>query len=120
MSGLSDLEHVVIEAVQEEFENKAIEFQEIMGNEINSRSGNLKSRMTHEKLSDTSYFVGIGPNSGGDFDYAEIYWKGRGEVRPKKKKALRYETRSGEVVFSQYSRATKGDKFVERAISKFK
>lgn len=124
MSKSDDLMTVVIEAVQEEFEQKAKELEELMGDEINSKEGTLKSCMTHEKLSDTSYFVGIDGDklkrkSKNHFDYSMAYWKGRKEVRPIKANALHWQE-NGQDVFAKKAKATSGDPFVERAIAKFK
>lgn len=124
MSKSDDLMTVIIESVQDEFEQKAKELEQLMGNEINSKEGTLKSCMTHEKLSDTSYFVGIDGDelkrkSRNHFDYSMAYWKGRKEVRPKKVKSLHW-TENGQDVFAKKAKATNGDQFVERAIAKFK
>lgn len=96
-----------------------------MVDEAHKVTGALKESIIKDKLSETEYFVGVdgdklkrNPKNINDFDYSKAYWKGRKEVRPVKKKALRW-TVGDKVVYAQKSRATKGDPFVERAIAKF-
>lgn len=122
MSNVDDLLKACVSAVQSNFEDKAEELKEIMGNEIHSREGTLKSCMYKEKLSDTQYFVGINQEqlkAKAGFDYSNAYWHGRREVRPVKKKTLHWVDGENEV-FTKKAKATSGDPFVERAIRKLK
>lgn len=127
MSNVDDLLKACVSAVQSNFEDKAEEFKEIMGNEIHSQEGTLKSCMYKEKLSDTQYFVGIDGNqvkakSRNGFDYSMAYWKGRKTVRPlptNKSGRLHFKV-DGKWVRPKEAKATKGDPFVERAIQKLK
>lgn len=122
MSNETDLLKACIDAVQGQFDDLAEQFKETMGNEIHSKEGTLKSCMCKEKISDTRYFVGIDQNqliAKAGFDYSNAYWKGRKEVRPKRKKTLHWEE-DGKDVFAKKAKATSGDPFVERAIQKFK
>ena len=111
MSNETNLLKACIDAVQGQFDDLAEQFKETMGNEIHSKEGTLKSCMCKEKISDTRYFVGI--------DYSNAYWKGRKEVRPKRKNTLHW-VEDGKDVFAKKAKATSGDPFVERAIAKFK
>lgn len=123
MSNSDDLLKACVKAVQGEFEKVAQEFEDVMRNEIKgNRTGTLKSCMYHEKMSDTRYFVGIDQNqlkAKAGFDYSNAYWKGRKEVRPKRKKSLHWEE-DGKDVFAKKAKATSGDPFVDRAILEFK
>lgn len=122
MSNETDLLKACIDTVQGQFDDLAEQFKETMGNEIHSKEGTLKSCMCKEKISDTRYFVGIDQNqlkAKAGFDYSNAYWKGRKEVRPKRKKSLHWEE-DGKDVFAKKAKATSGDPFVERAIQKFK
>lgn len=124
MSNETDLLKACIDAVQGQFDDLAEEFKSVMGNEIHSKKGTLKSCMCKEKISDTKYFVGIDGDklkreSKNHFDYSMAYWKGREEVRPKKKKILHWVD-DGKDVFAKKAKATNGDPFVERAVQKFK
>lgn len=122
MSNETDLIKACIDAVQGQFDDLAEQFKETMGNEIHSKEGTLKSCMCKEKISDTRYFVGIDQNqlkAKAGFDYSNAYWKGRKEVRPKRKKALHWVENKKDV-FAKKAKSTSGDPFVERAIQKFK
>lgn len=123
MSNSDDLLKACVKAVQGEFEKVAQEFEDVMRDEIKgNRTGTLKSCMYHEKMSDTKYFVGIDQaklKQKAGFDYSNAYWKGRKEVRPKRKKALHW-VEDEKDVFAKKAKATSGDPFVERAIAKFK
>ncbi len=122
MSNETDLLKACIDAVQGQFDDLAEQFKETMGNEIHSKEGTLKSCMCKEKISDTRYFVGIDQNqlkAKAGFDYSNAYWKGRKEVRPKRKKSLHW-VEDEKDVFAKKAKATSGDPFVERAIQKFK
>lgn len=122
MSNETNLLKACIDAVQGQFDDLAEQFKETMGNEIHSKEGTLKSCMCKEKISDTRYFVGIDQNQLKDkagFDYSNAYWKGRKEVRPKRKKTLHW-VEDEKDVFAKKAKATSGDPFVERAIQKFK
>lgn len=122
MSNETDLIKACIDAVQGQFDDLAEQFKETMGNEIHSKEGTLKSCMCKEKISDTRYFVGIDQNqlkAKAGFDYSNAYWKGRKEVRPKRKNTLHW-VEDGKDVFAKKAKATSGDPFVERAIQKFK
>ena len=122
---MSELLNLVIDALQADFEDLAEELREDMVEEAHKKTGALKDSIIKEKLSDTSYFVGVDGeklknNSKNEqkFDYSKSYWKGRKEVRPVKAKSLRFEI-DGKVIYAKKSKATKGDPFVERAIGKF-
>lgn len=122
MSNETDLLKACIDAVQGQFDDLAEQFKDVMENEIHSKEGTLKSCMCKEKISDTRYFVGIDQNQLKDkagFDYSNAYWKGRKEVRPKRKKTLHW-VEDEKDVFAKKAKATSGDPFVERAIQKFK
>lgn len=124
MSVSSELLQATIEAVQGEFDDKANELKDLMKTEAHKISGNLASSMVANKESDTRYIVGVDSEtlankSENGVDYSMYYWKGRGEVRPKTKEALRFKV-NGKYVFAKKSKAWGGDPFVERAISKFK
>lgn len=124
MSNETNLLKACIDAVQGQFDDLAEQFKETMGNEIHSKEGTLKSCMCKEKISDTRYFVGIDGDelkrkSKNHTDYSYWYWKGRKEVRPKRKKALHW-VEDKKDVFAKKAKATSGDPFVERAIQKFK
>lgn len=122
MSNETDLLKACVDAVQGQFDDLAEEFKSVMGNEIHSKEGTLKSYMCKEKISDTKYFVGINQDqlkAKTGFDYSNAYWKGRKEVRPKKKKTLHWVD-DGKDVFAKKAKATNGDPFVERAVQKFK
>mgnify|MGYP000369171175 CR=1 FL=1 len=122
MSNETDLLKACVKAVQGEFEKVAQEFEDVMRNEIKgNRTGTLKSCMYHEKMSDTEYFVGIDQallKQKAGFDYSNAYWKGRKEVRPKRKKALHW-VEDEKDVFAKKAKATKGDDFVGRAVEEF-
>lgn len=122
MSNETNLLKACIDAVQGQFDDLAEQFKDVMGNEIHSKEGTLKSCMCKEKISDTRYFVGIDQNqlkAKAGFDYSNAYWKGRKEVRPKRKKSLHW-VEDEKDVFAKKAKATSGDPFVERAILKFK
>lgn len=122
MSNETNLLKACIDAVQGQFDDLAEQFKDVMGNEIHSKEGTLKSCMCKEKISDTRYFVGIDQNqleAKAGFDYSNAYWKGRKEVRPKRKKTLHW-VEDEKDVFAKKAKATSGDPFVERAIAKFK
>ena len=122
MSNSDDLLKACVKAVQGEFEKVAQEFEDVMRDEIKgNRTGTLKSCMYHEKMSDTKYFVGIDQaklKQKAGFDYSNAYWKGRKEVRPKRKKALHW-VEDEKDVFAKKAEATKGDDFVGRAVEEF-
>lgn len=122
MSNETNLLKACVKAVQGEFEKVAQEFEDVMRNEIKgNRTGTLKSCMYHEKMSDTEYFVGIDQallKQKAGFDYSNAYWKGRKEVRPKRKKALHW-VEDEKDVFAKKAKATKGDDFVGRAVEEF-
>lgn len=98
----------------EKLENVANKAQRIMQEEASKsvattpviRTGALEKSIFKEKRAENEYAVGT------RIPYARYVLFGRGEVKPKERKALYWESKNGKV-FSQYARPTKPHNFIE-------
>lgn len=98
------------EIAQEKLEEYAHKIKDDMYSLANKRTGRLRESISITQIDKRTYF--IGPH----VDYAIYADQGRGEVRPVRRKALRYADGS----FHQYSRPYKGSHFVRKTAEKYK
>lgn len=85
-----------------------------MQEEVPARSGALRKSLNVRYISPNRFGVGS------SLDQAYYTEYGRGEVRPKRKKYLRYYTKSGDLIFSKYSRPAPPQHWLERTAARFK
>lgn len=118
------------ESVEEETEKRAKEAERIMKNVINKKTGALSDAVEIEKVSDSSYLVGINenklvndPRNAGNVNYVPYYYYGSKPhiIRAKNGGMLRF-VRDGKVVYRKFVRhpGNKPHNFIQDTLDQMK
>lgn len=114
----------IMEKCNKAIDNYAEDVEKEMKKQIHVDTGVLRDSVVNEKKSQDKRVVRIDgskvasdPRNESKEDYSWYYYKGHGEIVPKKAKALRWVGKNGKAVYAKKVRATSGDDFIGRTLS---